>query len=706
MSIPLCDKLYTGIRLTMDTAFVTYLNRSISELISVGDGRVKLFTKLGIKTFKDLLFHLPYDYIDRRYSPAIFDIKNEDLVTLKVKVSEVSLKNNFLSKSPSKILCENETGFITLAYFNNIPPYIKQNFFVGNDIVISGRVTIQNGDCTIIHPDMVVKSNEKYKIPEIEPVYLKVQGLTSKFIWILVQKVLYPMTFTEEWLSEDLLKEKKWEGFVESLKALHKPESICSQTLNTARERLAFDEVLAHQICLKLLRKKIRQSTKNTLKFSGSLVDDFLDKLEFQLTIEQKMAIKEIKQDQLSDKKMLRLLMGDVGCGKTLVAVCAALNTIEGKKQVAFMSPTEILAQQHYKNIIHYTKKLQINTQILVGNLKTSERKKVLADLEDGKIDILIGTHALFQEKVKFADLGLVIIDEQHRFGVKQRMALLQKGKHADLLMLSATPIPRTVTMLSYGDMDISIIKNKPISNADIVTTLLSKYKIEKLLDRIKVVTQKGDRVYWVCPLIEESEKLQLSYVENTFAELSKILGDKVAMLHGKMKADEREQVMQEFKGGKKTVIVATTVIEVGIDVQEATIMVIDNAERFGLSQLHQLRGRVGRGIAKSYCVLLYGHKLSIESKKRLNILKNYSDGFKIAEKDLEIRGSGDYLGFRQSGESGFKFFDALKDAEMMTLADEHAKSLIANELSDSTKNLVKLLNKKPLFEGQEANLT
>ena len=676
----------------MDTGFITYLAKDINELVS--DRQVKLFTKLGIKTFRDLLFHLPHEYIDRRYSPAIFDIQHEDLVTLKVKVIDISLKNRFVSKTPSKILCENETGLVTLIYFNNIPPYIKQNFFVGSEIAISGKATIQNGDCTMIHPDIVVQSNEKYKIPNIEPVYFKVQGLTSKLIWVLVQKALYPITFVEEWLPKSLLLERGWKGFIESLKMLHKPQTVCSQTLNRARERLAFDELLSHQICLKLVRKKIRQNTKDILQFSGKLTADFLNKLDFQLTVEQRIAIEDIKQDQLSNKRMLRLLMGDVGCGKTLVAICATLNAIEGGKQVAFMAPTEVLAQQHYKNIINYTEKLGITTKMLISNLKASERKKILTDLVNGNINILVGTHALFQEKVIFANLGLVIIDEQHRFGVKQRMSLLNKGENADLLMLSATPIPRTITMLNYGDMDVSIIKNKPISSTKITTTILPQSKANELLDKIKIVIQRGERVYWICPLIEESEKLQLSYVENTFAKFSEILGDKVAMLHGKMKTDEREQVMQEFRSGQKMVIVATTVIEVGIDVQEATIMVIENAERFGLSQLHQLRGRVGRGVAKSYCILLYGHKLSIESKRRLNILKNYSDGFKIAEKDLEMRGSGDYLGFRQSGEAEFRFFNALRDPELLTLANKYASNLLIDkEIPNSIKNLLQIFN-------------
>ena len=690
----------------MDNAFITHLSTNISELMNVGDTRLKLFTKIGVRNFKDLLFYLPYDYVDRSYSPAIYKLENEDLVTLELIVTEVSFNNNIRSKAPSKIFCENETGFVTLIYFNKIPPYIKQNFMAGTRILVSGRIAIQEGNFVMVHPDIVVRANERYKIPNIEPTYLKVEGLTSKLIWSLIQKVLASIGNVKEWLPEDLIIKNGWKSFVESLRVSHKPTSLTIEGLKIAKDRLAFDEVLAHQICLKLLRKKMQQSTKKTVQFSGKLVNEFLEGFVFQLTDEQQMAVKAIEQDQLSNKKMLRLLMGDVGCGKTLVALCAALNAIESGKQVAFMVPTEILAHQHYRNILKYTEKLNINVQMLIGNSKVAERRKISAELESGVIDVLIGTHALFQDKVRFANLGLVIIDEQHRFGVKQRMALLQKGENADLLMLSATPIPRTISMLSYGDMDVSIIRNKPMSNIPIVTTLLSKSKIEKLLDRIKVVIQKGERVYWVCPLIEESEKLQLSYVENSFAVLKEALGDTVTMLHGKMKSEEREKVMQEFKEGKKMVVVATTVIEVGVDVPEATVMVIENAERFGLSQLHQLRGRVGRGKAASYCVLLHGHKMSLDSRKRLNILKTYSDGFKIAEKDLEIRGSGDYLGFRQSGESGFRFFDALKNAQMIDIADRYANSFANQEHHSSVQILLQLFDKELYFDEQGANLT
>ncbi|MFK7760785.1 MAG: ATP-dependent DNA helicase RecG [Candidatus Midichloriaceae bacterium] len=690
----------------MESGFIRYLSQDISKLMDVGDGRAKLFAKLGVRKFKDLLFHLPSDYIDRSYSPNIYEIKNEDLVTLEVEIFEVNIKNSFRYKSPSKILCKNEFGFIELVYFNKIPPYIKQNFIVGNNIIISGKVTIQIGNFVMVHPDIVVKSSEKYKVPKLETTYPKVQGLTSKLISYLIKNILSSAPECEEWLPNDLLERQGWRGFMESLNILHFPENFNSGDLKNAKSRIAFDELLANQMCLKILRKKLQNESKNSIKFSGKLVKDFLDKLEFELTNEQRLAVDLISQDQLAKKKMLRLLMGDVGCGKTFVAICAALNAIEANKQVAFMVPTEILAQQHYRNIINYTNQMGIEVGFLVGSLKASEKKWFLENLENYKVDLVIGTHALFQEKVVFKNLGLVIIDEQHRFGVKQRLNLMQKGDDVDLLMLSATPIPRTISMLNYGDMDVSIIKQKPKSNVPIVTSVLPKSKMNNLMERIEVVMKRGERVYWVCPLIEESEKLQLSYVENSFKILQERLGDNVAMIHGKMNVEERDQTMQKFKSGEKLVLVSTTVIEVGVDVPEATVMVIENAERFGLSQLHQLRGRVGRGILKSYCVLLYGTKLSLDSKKRLSILTTVSDGFKIAEKDLEIRGSGDYLGFRQSGESGFRFFNMYNDASLVPIADEYASELIKRSLGDSIKALLEIFDKDVYFKEQGVSLT
>ncbi|WP_236869803.1 ATP-dependent DNA helicase RecG [Candidatus Bandiella numerosa] len=690
----------------MKCGLIRYLSKDISELMDVGDARVKLFAKLGIRKFKDLLFHLPTDYIDRRYSPNIYEIKNGDLVTLEVEVFEIKINTSFRHKSPSRILCKNESGLIELIYFNKIPPYIRQNFIAEKNIIISGKVEIQDRNFVMVHPDVVVKSNEKYKVPKLETVYPKVQGLTSKLISYLIRNILSNMPECEKWLPNDLLEKQKWKGFVESLNILHSPLDINSADLKNAKSRIAFDELLANQICLKILRQKLQNESKSSIKFSGKLVESFLDKLEFKLTKEQQLAVDSISQDQLAKKKMLRLLMGDVGCGKTFVAICAALNAIEAKKQVAFMVPTEILAQQHYRNIVNYTKQMEVKVELLVGSLKISERKEILKGLENGYIDLVVGTHTLFQEKVTFKNLGLVIIDEQHKFGVKQRLNLMQKGDDVDLLMLSATPIPRTINMLNYGDMDVSIIKQKPKSNVPIVTSTLSKSKMDNLIEKIEVLMKRGERVYWVCPLIEESEKLQLSYVENSFKILQEKLGDKVAMIHGKMKIEERDDAMQKFKNGQKLVLVSTTVIEVGVDVPEATVMVIENAERFGLSQLHQLRGRVGRGALQSYCILLYGTKLSLDSKKRLSILTSVSDGFEIAEKDLEIRGSGDYLGVRQSGESGFRFFDVCRDASLVSIADEYASELIKQPLGDSITTLLEVFDKDIYFKEQGTSLT
>lgn len=688
--------------------FINFLKKEISDILNVGDTRAKLFTKLGIKNYKDLLFHIPNDYIDRSYSPKIYEINNDDLVTLCLEVVEVDIKSKYYSKIPSKILCENQTGSIELVYFNKIPPYIKQHFIIGGHLIISGKVAIQNGAYCMIHPDIVVRSDEKFKIPNLEAVYPQVQGITSKLISYLVKKVMQLLPCYQEWLPQDLLKKHNWNNFAQSIRDLHFPLNISSENFKRAKSRIAFDELLANQLCLKMLRKNLQSKSSKSIKFIGNLASSFLAELKFSLTKEQEIAIDAISQDQLDGKKMLRLLMGDVGCGKTVVAICAALNSIEAKKQVALMVPTEILAQQHYKNILCYTEKLGIKIALLVGSLKNSEKKKVLENLRVGEVDLVVGTHALFQEKVLFKELGLVIIDEQHRFGVKQRLNLLQKGDDVDLLMLSATPIPRTISMLNYGDMDVSIIKQKPRSNMEIATSILSKSKIMELIERIKLVIERNERVYWVCPLIEESEKLQLSYVEKSFKLLNEKLGNKVAVIHGKMKIEERDESMQKFKNGEILVLVSTTVIEVGVDVPEATVMVIENAERFGLSQLHQLRGRVGRGVLKSCCILLYGNKLSLESKKRLSILCSVADGFKIAEKDLELRGSGDYLGFRQSGETGFRFFDVLMHSSLVPIADDYANYVInSNEtLTEEVETLLKIFDKDVYFKEKNINLT
>ncbi len=692
----------------MHNDFISFLKKDISSILNVGDKRAKLFIKSGIKNYRDLLLHIPNDYIDRSYSPKIYDINNGDLVTLSLEVIEVDIIDKYYSKIPSKILCKNQTGSIELIYFNKIPLYIRQYFIAGTHLIISGKIVIQNGVYCIIHPDIVVRSDEKFKVLNMEAVYPKVQGITSKLISYLVKKITQTLPYCKDWLPQDLLKKYKWKTFSESIRELHFPLKINLENIKVARSRIAFDELLANQLCLKVLRKNLQNKSSKSIKFIGNLASNFLAELKFSLTKEQKIAIDAISQDQLDNKKMLRLLMGDVGCGKTVVAICAALNAIEAKKQVALMVPTEILAQQHWKNIICYTQSLGVKVDLLVGSLKSSEKKKVLENLSLGEVDLVVGTHALFQEKVLFKDLGLVIIDEQHRFGVKQRLNLLQKGDNVDLLMLSATPIPRTINMLNYGDMDVSIIKQKPRSNMEIATSMLSKSKIIELVERLKLVIEKDERVYWVCPLIEESEKLQLSYVEKSFKLLDEKLCDKVAMIHGKMKIEERDEVMQKFKSGEILVLVSTTVIEVGVDVPEATVMVIENAERFGLSQLHQLRGRVGRGVLKSYCILLYGNKLSLESKKRLSILCSIADGFKIAEKDLEFRGSGDYLGFRQSGETGFRFFDSLSHSSLVPIADEYESSIVnSNEIVvEELEILLKIFDKDVYFKEKNINLT
>ncbi len=671
-----------------------YLFTSISSIPNVGESKKSLFLKLNIRTFRDLLLYLPYDYINRAYAPAIYDIEHDDILTLDVTVEDIALNLGFNKNKPSKILCRNESGTITLVYFNKIPPYIKKLFVPNTEIIISGKASIKGHEIYMPHPDIVVHKSEKYKIPKIESIYQKTPGITSRLIAYLVQGVLRNMPKIDEWISQEILEKNQWSSFIGSLCYIHSPSEVDNLKMQKARQRLAFDEVLYNQISMQELKNKFRESLneKGSMRF-GDLKKRFLESLPFQLTQEQKNVLLEIEQDQRSLKRMLRLLQGDVGCGKTIVAISAALNAIESGYQVAFMVPTEILAYQHYNNCKNLLSSLDVRTDLLVGSMSAKNKKLLLKQLENNEIDLLIGTHALFQDAVAFSKLGLVVIDEQHRFGVHQRALLNNKSEKEaqDLLMLSATPIPRTMSMVFYGDIDVSTIKNKPISNVPIITKLLSQSKIDDLAENLTQMINAGNRIYWVCPLIEESEKLDLAYVEERFGYLKEKVSNAISVLHGKMTFLEKQKVMEDFKVGNISVLVATTVIEVGIDVPEATIMVIENAERFGLSQLHQLRGRVGRGKEKSYCVLLYGNKLSKEGRQRLDIFRKHTDGFVIAEKDLKIRGAGEYFGTRQSGDQGFRFFDIITDQALVVQANKMARDVGCNKTH--TKNLLSIFS-------------
>lgn len=659
-----------------------FFNKYIDEVLRVDITKLALLSKLGCNTVRDLMFHAPLRTIDRSYTPALQQVKNGEMISQIVTVESCKISSRYrktFRKAPSKIYCSNDTGSITLIYFNNIPAFVIKRFIPGNEIFISGKVDVVSGELQMVHPNIVALAKDKDRFGQPEPVYPLISGITSKYLSTLIKNILSRLPMLEEWLPNSIIDKYGWENFNKSLHNIH--SSSKNALTKKSKERLAFDEILAQQISIQLIKKKVKRQYKEPVKSEKKLVNKLIDSLPFSLTKDQLNAIDEIMADQMSSQRMTRLLIGDVGCGKTIVALCAILNVIESGKQAVFMVPTELLAVQHFTNIQKLlSAEFGIVIELLVGNIRKSEREQILENLKDGSIDLVIGTQALFQEKVRYKNIALAVVDEQHRFGVNQRLALIEKGMDCDLLMLSATPIPRTFYMVSYGDMDLTCIKEKPHKDSVIKTSVLSKNKIPELVGKIQNVLSQGEKIYWICPLIQESEKLQLSFVEERYEHLKKELGEVVGMVHGQISQEERSEMMQKFIEGEIKVLVSTTVIEVGVDVSDATIMIIENAERFGLAQLHQLRGRVGRGTRDSYCILLYDDNLSFTSKKRLNVIRKFNDGFYIAEHDMKNRGSGDVAGVKQSGLPYFKIFNFYDYKHLLQDANILASQMIDSE--------------------------
>lgn len=671
---------------------------SITNLKGIGEKTAKNYAKLcGGKKIIDILFHLPYSLIDRTSMPAIRDMKDGQIVTVIVKVIHHSFPDKkFNAKSPVKIKCENETGFLDLVFFHNYPEYLKKTLPINDVRVISGKVEKFGNEVKIVHPQFITTVKEFETFPKIEPVYHLVSGVSNKQFCKVVKSALQLANDLPEWVDEKHSFFKNKPSFKEALHMVHNPQLEKDLQANApAKLRLAYDELLARQLSLQLFRKNNVRIVGNIIKGNSNLTEILKKSLPFQLTKGQIKTIKEIAEDQASDKKMYRLLQGDVGSGKTIVALFAMLKCVEENKQAVLMAPTEILAKQHFKSISDILKDMPIQISLLTGSMTVKQKRLALADLESGKTDIIIGTHALFQENVIFKNLVLAVIDEQHRFGVEQRKSLADKGDNVDILLMSATPIPRTLMLANYGDMDSSLLTEKPAGRKDITTKVVPTSKVASVIDAIKRVISNNNKIYWICPLVEESEVLDLIAVENRFNELKQIFGkNKVGLAHGKMKADERDAAMLEFKNGNIDLLVATTVIEVGVDVKDATIIIIENAERFGLSQLHQLRGRVGRNNLQSNCILIYKN-LGKTSKKRLEVMRQSNDGFYLAEQDFKLRGGGEILGTRQSGLPNLKIANFHEHQQLLKLADEDAKNIVNNNPTfnnSNTKNLQILL--------------
>lgn len=682
-----------------------FLNTPVSSLHRIGDFRAKQFERIKCVYLKDLVTYFPIDFVKKLISPNLSKIRCECYIATVVNIDYFSDKANNLSsnffhnKTGKRVLCincSNESGHLQLIYFHTPPQNIKNILKIGSDILVSGKLTINAGKLQVVHPDIVDLPKRIEQISEVESIYSATKNLSSRIISYAVNEALNKMPKFPELIPIDLLRSNNWPSMKEALNLLHNPGRLVIQCdIERAKERLAFDELLVEQARLQICRSNYLKQSKRAQTFNNrrELYSRLKAILPFSLTDSQTEVINEIFESQESDNRMVRLLQGDVGNGKTLVAFCACINAIENCYQAAFVAPTTILAKQHFENLKGFAEELGVRIGLLIGDQSAADKRKSCEMVANGEIQLIIGTHAIFQPNVAFQNLSLIVIDEQHRFGVEQRMSLINKGDKSDILMLSATPIPRTMTLIQYGDMDVSILRHKPSNRKPIITTLLSKGKIEQLLNRISEIISQNQKVYWICPLIEESEKLDLANAVKRYEMLSEIFP--TSLVHSRVAQQAQEEIMQDFKdeNGRAKILVATTVIEVGVDVQSASVIVIENPERFGLAQLHQLRGRVGRNDLQCYCVLLYGNALSEISLQRLKIIKNCDDGFEIAEQDLMLRGGGRVLSNQQSGLPEFQVLNLEKHGHFIKSAVKLARELVAAERYEEINTLSGLFN-------------
>lgn len=581
-------------------------------------------------------------------------------------------------RAPYRVVVTDGTGWITLVFFGVNRTYVERSLPIGAKRWISGRLELYEGTLQMVHPDKILDEAGLARLPAIEPVYPLVEGVTQNMIGRAARVAVERVPDLPEWLDPNLVSSRHWPSFRDALRHLHlprQPEDALPES--PSRHRLAYDELLSGQLALALVRAHMRRQHGRVSLGDGHIVRALEDALPFRLTASQQRAIQDIRGDLAKPERMLRLLQGDVGSGKTVVALLAMASVVEAGRQAALMAPTEILARQHLKTIKPLADAVNLNVAILTGREKGKERQALLSDIASGKIDIVLGTHALFQERVEFKDLALAVVDEQHRFGVYQRLALAAKGSAVDVLVMTATPIPRTLVLTYFGDMDVSSLHEKPSGRQPIDTRIISSERLDEVIERLGRALETGARVYWVCPLISESERIDAAAAEQRFRDLDCHFPGKVALVHGKMKGSEKDAIMARFAAGETRILVATTVIEVGVDVPEANIIVIEHAERFGLAQLHQLRGRVGRGEIKSTCLLVYKTPLGEMAEARLKIMRETEDGFRIAEEDLRLRGEGELLGTRQSGMPGTKLADVEIYAELLEGARKEAILLL-----------------------------
>ena len=674
-----------------------FIFNRVNNLKGVGPQLSKYLKKKRIEKIKDVILNLPYSEIDRSKIFKLNSLEVGKIQSIKVKV----IKLNFprIRNLPNRINCEDETGKIDIVYFNSREGYLRKLFPVNNWVIISGKISYFNKKYQITNPDYVTSlDNEDYVIKNI-PKYNLTKGINEKKYRSISEQVINNLPRIDDWIDINFIKKNKMIGWNEGIKKLHSSNEAKNLQSESFR-RLVFDELCANFLALSENRKRFKKA-KTPKIFSNQLSNQIIKKLPFKLTKSQIKVLNEIKSDLTSSYRMFRIIQGDVGSGKTIVSLLSILNVIESGYQCALMSPTEILSRQHYE-LFKKIFQNKIKVEFLTGKTEPKKRKDILKKIKIGEINCLIGTHALFQKKIEFKKLGLTVIDEQHKFGVRQRSELANKGGNdCDVLLMSATPIPRTMMMSLYGDMDISKINEKPAKRKKIITLSKPEKKINEIWPFIKKQIDNGNQVFWVCPLIEESSFLDYSSAKKKFELIDKKFPNKAGLIHGALEKEDRDQILKKFLNKELSILVSTTVIEVGIDFPDANLIIIENANKFGLAQLHQLRGRVGRGERQGNCILLFKDGLSKNAIKRIKILKNSDDGFLIAEEDLKLRGFGDLIGYQQSGVKNFRFADPVFHEDLFKLAEKYIRNIDKVDLVKYSF-LLKLFDKAEIININE----
>ena len=671
-----------------------YLLADLTKLNGVGKKTMEILKKKKVNNIFDLLWRLPKSYTDRTLVSKICDLQIGAVQTIRI----LPLKYQFprVRNLPNKVNCIDETGKIDCIFFNSHEGYVRKILPLNKEVTINGKISNYKGRYQITNPTYI--SQDSSLIETVDNKYSLTDGITEKTYNKIINQILKNLPILEEWHNKEILKIFNNESWNEAIVKLHDPTNIENYKSHFYK-RLAYDEILASFLVNSEIRRKIKKIKKASKNFTEKAYNNIINKLNFNLTNDQKKSLIEINKDLNSKSKMFRLLQGDVGSGKTIVALISSLSVINSGFQVALMAPTEILSRQHYT----LAKKLfpkNIHIELLSSKSENSEKKRIVKGLNDNKIHMVFGTHAIFQKKIIFANLGYIIIDEQHKFGVRQRKLLSDKGgDNCDVLLMSATPIPRTLTMSVYGDMDVSIIREKPSNRKEVKTYSKLENKIDDVINFVKKEIKDENQVFWVCPLIEESKKLDHQSSVTKYKFLNKIFPNKVALLHGKINSEEKEEILNKFLNKEYSILVSTTIIEVGIDFPNANVIIIENANKFGLSQLHQLRGRVGRGTKQASCILMFKSNLSVNAKKRINILKNSNDGFEISEEDMKLRGFGDLLGFKQSGVKNFRLADPIQNEDLFLMAEKQIKKIELENINiDKYKALLKLYDQADII--------